>query len=312
MPAWFNELLQDGLVIDMPKYSKFLHGVSMLKQPPGSEIPYWLTRNPFGQLVIQGAAAAAAGAGAGPQQMTPTQLRQRPQHTMELPSHARGAPAAAPPSQQRLQHDGAQPFLAPPTLGGASPGLQGQGAAAAQPSHNFDSAFSTGDGMYGGGGRGMQLEPTTGRGAAQSSLCCFTCGQTDELDHGLLAYGGSAADEHQMTERPRWYMAGAEHYNNIRANPSLASNPKNRKLRVEPKTFMVRSLPPLAFALSYPFSVLLCSAAAAQHARQRGVLIRFHPFPAGEREDVPQLDHAGDECMRVWRWACWIWRGQRA
>ena len=36
----FKELVQEGLVIDVPKYSKFLHGVSMLKQPPGAELPY--------------------------------------------------------------------------------------------------------------------------------------------------------------------------------------------------------------------------------------------------------------------------------
>ncbi len=38
-PSWVTELLQSGALLEMPKFSKFVHGTAYLRSPP--EVPYW-------------------------------------------------------------------------------------------------------------------------------------------------------------------------------------------------------------------------------------------------------------------------------
>lgn len=268
IPDWFKELLHDGLVIDMPKYSKFLHGVSMLKQPSGAEIPYWLMRDLSGQLAFQDDAVLPQSREQWQQARQQQQEEARTPSHREVPNGSNSVPAISAAYQQ------------------------------ASDQFNFDDMSTPpGCGLMGGGSTQFSLESSA---VARSSVCCYTCGGGDDLDDGLLMYGDelpTVAERTHEQHKSRWYMAGAEHYNNIRANPSLAcahlaistdlgchsfgilaaaaadgdatsiatctslnearrcycefhmalernwsctANPKNRKLRVEPKTFMVR------------------------------------------------------------------------
>eukprot|EP01043_Picozoa_sp_COSAG02_P052871 COSAG02_NODE_5763_length_4059_cov_5.780808_3_plen_639_part_00 len=194
IPDWFKELLHDGLVIDMAKYSKFLHGVSMLKQPSGAGIPYWLTRDLSGQLVFQGDAVLS---------QSREQWRQARQQQQEKEART--------PSHEQV-------------LNGSN-SVPGTCAAYQQASDqfNFDGTSTPpGCGQIGVGSMQFSLESSA---VARSSVCCCTCGGSDDLDDGLLMYGdelSAVAERTHEQHKSRWCMAGAEHYNNIRANPSLA------------------------------------------------------------------------------------------
>lgn len=151
-PPWFTELLDEGLIKDVPKFSKFLHGVSMLRQPPGEELPYWISEDEqFSQNLPRPHDRQLARA---PQRSKPVQVH----NPVPSPLHGAPTPASAVHHRPGVQSSAADgiPFQQPPHLGGYSSPL---------PQHYSDSGgldFSTG---------GMEFEPT-GSDAMRSVLCC--------------------------------------------------------------------------------------------------------------------------------------------
>ncbi len=187
-PPWFTELLDEGLIQDVPKFSKFLHGVSMLRQPPGEELPYWISEvEQFSQNLPRPHDRQLARAAQG---SNPVQVHD------PVPNPLHGAPRPAPAVHNRLgvQSSAADgmPFQRPPQLGSYSSPL---------PQHYSDSGgleFSTG---------GMEFE-LTGSDAIRSVLCCRrkSHGLAAQLLSDPLGAGpASSAVRLPTTREIRWY-----------------------------------------------------------------------------------------------------------
>ena len=168
-PPWFTELLDEGLIQDVPKFSKFLHGVSMLRQPPGEELPYWISEEEqFSQNLPRPRDRQPARA---PQGLKPLQNRDNTQanNVVSNPLHGAPGPASAVHNQLGVQSStaGGMPFQSPPSTAGgmpfqSPPRLDAYSCTLPQ-HHDSGLGFSTGS---------MELE-LTGSDALKSALCCW-------------------------------------------------------------------------------------------------------------------------------------------
>ena len=167
-PKWFSELVTEGLVLDVPKFSKFLHGVVMLRQP-GGEMPYWLSEDPLFASALQGGAAQE------PQQPPPQPAAAVSAAAARQP--AQGAGLGRPPAPDRTESDG---FLSLGAMGATQSQLPTQQRNAAI-SQQFDfnplGEFST-----------MAAEVHTDDGGVFAS-CCRRRG-TGALGDSLLSQTG--------------------------------------------------------------------------------------------------------------------------
>lgn len=63
MPEWFLKLVHENLVMEVPKFSKFLHSCVVFRKSDVPELPYWIEDNPadFGYIFTKGAAGDGNG-----------------------------------------------------------------------------------------------------------------------------------------------------------------------------------------------------------------------------------------------------------
>lgn len=115
-PPWVTELLNSGMLLEVHKFSKFIHGCAVLLPDDVREVPYWIDDATLSQSISQ--------SGAGSILRTPDEMdkgKSKPEFFDSLLPHDKSGQAKA-----KLVADTRQSLGSQPTNGAAREGLSSE------------------------------------------------------------------------------------------------------------------------------------------------------------------------------------------